>query len=81
MRPDADRDQLIPRVPLERAGAIAGEIAIRVNGSTHVGRGLTLRAAGATVQRHPFWPTSIHQMTVTPYLRNTRSADTIASWS
>lgn len=36
VRADIDRDQLIPRVPLEGAGAIAGEIAICVNGSTYV---------------------------------------------
>jgi hypothetical protein len=34
-----------------------------------------------TVWRQHIRPTSIHQMTVTPYLRNTRSADTTASWS
>src|SRR5581483_181465 len=33
---DGDGDELIPRVPLEGAGAVAGEIAIRVNGSTSV---------------------------------------------
>jgi hypothetical protein len=30
------RDELILRIPLEGAGAVAGEIAIRVNGSTCV---------------------------------------------
>src|SRR5581483_1606700 len=34
MRAVIDRDELIPRVPFEGADAVAGEIAIRVHGST-----------------------------------------------
>jgi hypothetical protein len=36
-RPDGDGDELIPRIPLEGAGAVGGEIATGVNGSTCVG--------------------------------------------
>lgn len=49
-----DRDELIGRVPLEGPGAIGGQAAIRVNGSTYVG--------GETVRRdHTVGPKTRHR--------------------
>lgn len=46
---DRDRHQLVSRIPLEGAGAVAGEIAIRVNGSTYVGLAINSRPSWLTI--------------------------------
>ena len=46
-----DCNQLILRIPLKRAGAVGGEIAIRVNGSTYVPFRLSKRAATTRTAR------------------------------